>query len=592
MDNNKLGLKIVRINQGYTDLLEINGDQTWTKNVWDIRKDLENIYNLDGSSAVLMLTSVDTGHILTVASFIEGRITDCISAWVYVPASINITGKELVEILDVVKKEILANERNDDRLAQLFYKSYEAAPATRTIKGYGDKCAFRYYGQGAKYTLSELLKDMCQTYYKNYKSIFLLDNSSNLKCTQGDNLSDQKVYSMVVVKSPGKVDEFVPYIGEQPFEGPMYAAEGDVIKIEWRRNGYQPILTEETVRQDMSFSVPMPNQYIRVIPFENIKVVDERGQSIPKYELSVANKSIENGRPIAICESTINNVQIKIYAEGFKPIIRNENLIQPVTIELAEETYENEFLLPRKNEESYCSIKISGNRKLKDSPIEGYVPEGGVTRNQKNYLRFKPFSRKYWITCLICSIVVLVLGFCGGYALSDFSDREEISKLKEENSELNKRLVILKNLIPKGTTNNSGENSTDMAIAYLERNNVWNRTDMEKYDVLEGLWDALNERRFDDILKYEDNLTSSSVFKNVIVAIKANRNKKFEGNFNRNANDFDITINPDGAKKGYIKALNDAGRTEKSKKSSATGATKKSQPKEQQKSKTKQGDML
>ena len=116
MDNNKLGLKIVRINQGYTDLFEINGDQVWTKNVWDIRKDLENIDNLDGSSAVLMLTSVDTGHILTVASLIEGRITDCISAWIYVPASINIAGKELVEIVDAVKKEILANERNDERL--------------------------------------------------------------------------------------------------------------------------------------------------------------------------------------------------------------------------------------------------------------------------------------------------------------------------------------------------------------------------------------------------------------------------------------------------------------------------------------------
>ena len=115
---------------------------------------------------------------------------------------------------------------------------------------------------------------------------------------------------------------------------------------------------------------------------------------------------------------------------------------------------------------------------------------------------------------------------------------------------------------------------------------------MEKYDVLKGLWDALNERRFDDILKYEDNITSSSVFKEVIVAIKANRNKKFEGNFNRNANDFDITIKPDGDKKGYIKALEDAVTTEKSKKSSTTGATKKSQPKEPQKSKTKQGDML
>lgn len=135
MDNNKLGLKIVRINQGYTELLEINGDRAWTKNVWDIRKDLENIDNLDGSSAVLMLTSIDTGHMLTVASLIEGRITDCISAWIHIPATISVSGKELVELVESAKKEILANERNDEKLRQLFSKEYELAPATKMAGG-------------------------------------------------------------------------------------------------------------------------------------------------------------------------------------------------------------------------------------------------------------------------------------------------------------------------------------------------------------------------------------------------------------------------------------------------------------------------
>ena len=331
MDNNKLGLKIVRINQGYTDLLEINGDQKWTKNVWDIRKDLENIDNLDGSSAVLMLTSIDTGHMLTVASLIEGRITDCISAWIHIPATISISGKELVELVESAKKEILANERNDEKLRQLFSKEYELAPASKIVGGsIGEKCAYRYYGQKAKYTLAELLKDMCQSYYKNYKSIFLLDNSSNLRCLSGDNLSEQKVYSMIIVKSPGVVESFVPHIGGQPFEGQMYVVEGEIIKIEWRRNGYLPIQTETTVRQDMRYSVPTPNQYIRVIPFDTIKVVDEWGQSIREYEVYVEKKLIEHGRPIAISESKINNVWIEVYAEGFEPISGNVNFTKPV----------------------------------------------------------------------------------------------------------------------------------------------------------------------------------------------------------------------------------------------------------------------
>lgn len=599
MDNNKLGLKIVRINQGYTDLFEINGDQVWTKNVWDIRKDLENIDNLDGSSAVLMLTSVDTGHILTVASLIEGRITDCISAWIYVPASINIAGKELVEIVDAVKKEILANERNDERLTQLLSKTYESAPASRiTTKSNGEKCAFRYYGQGAKYTLSELLKDMCQSYYKSYKSVFLLDNSSKLKCLQGDNLSDQKVYSMVVVKSPGNIDSFVPYIGERPFVGQIYAIEGGTIDIEWRRDGYMPIHTKSTIAPGAKYSVPTPNQYVRVLNYNYIKVVDEWSQRVTDYDLYVAKQRISKNEDIRISEATLNNVWVEIHAEGFEPISGHLNLTQPVQLKLVKETYAYEFLLPLKNEEGYYPIKISGNRKMKNSPVKGYVTENGyVTRNDKNYLRFKPFTRKFWITCLICSIIVLLLGICGGYALNDFiggkADNQEVGKLTKENDDLKSRIKELEkrnyNYAPKGSESNSDEKLVDAAISYIDHNNVWNRTEMEKHEPLKGLWDAMNERRFDDILAYDNILGKSAIFKELVAAITKNRHKPFSGNFNTNPNDFDITIKPDGDKKGYIKALEDAGTTPKPKKPSTT---KKSQPKDQQKSKTKQGDML
>lgn len=564
MDNNKLGLKIVRTNQGYTEPLEINGDSAWTKNVRDIRKDLENIDNLDGSSAVLMLTSIHTGHMLTVASLIEGRITDYISAWIHIPATIRVSGKELVELVESAKKEILANERNDEKLKQLFSKEYELAPATKMEgESVGEKCAYRYYGQKAKYTLAELLNDMYQSYYKKYKRIFLLDNSTNLRCLSGDNLTDHKVYSMVVVKSPGKVDSFEPFIGEQRFEGQMYGVEGEIIKIEWRRNGYLPIQTETTVRQDMRYSVPTPNQYIRVIPFDTIKVVDEWGQSIREYEVNVEKKLIEHGRPIAISESKINNVWIEVYAEGFEPISGNVNFTKPVVkIQLQKETYAYEFMLPLKNDEDYYPIKISGNRKLKNSPVKGYVTEGGyVTRNDKNYLRFKPLSRKFWITCLICSIIVLLLGVCGGYALNDFiggKADQEVSKLTKENADLKSRIKELEKrnytYTPKGATDNNETYSIEAAISYLDSNNKWNRTEMEKFDDLKGLWDALNERLFDDIIKYETKLSKSTTFTEVVQAVKANKHKKFAQPYTK---DNDIRIHPEqGVSNGYINALN------------------------------------
>lgn len=595
MDNNKLGLKIVRINQGYTELLEINGDRAWTKNVWDIRKDLENIDNLDGSSAVLMLTSIDTGHMLTVASLIEGRITDCISAWIHIPATICVSGKELVELVESAKKEILANERNDEKLRQLFSKEYELAPATKMAGGsVGEKCAYRYYGQKAKYTLAELLKDMCQSYYKNYKSIFLLDNSTSLRCLSGDNLSDHKVYSMVVIKSPGQVDSFVPYIGEKPFVGQMYAIEGDVINIEWRRDGYMPIHTSSTITPGAKYSLPTPNQYVRLLPYNYIKITDEWNQRVEDYELYVAKKLVNKGADIPISESMLNNVWVEIYAEGYEPRTGHVNLMQPVHIKMTKEMYSYEFLLPLKNDEGYYPIKISGNRKVKSSPVKGYVTEDGyVTRNDKNYLRFKPFTRKFWITCLICSIIVLLLGVCGGYALNDFiggkADNQEISKLTKENADLKSRIKELEkrnyNYAPKGSESNSDEKSVDAAISYIDHNNVWNRTEMEKHEPLKGLWDAMNERRFDDILAYENVLGKSAIFQELVASIKANRHKTFSGNFNTKANDYDITIKPEGNKKGYIKALEDAGTTPTSHQQNSRSST----PKQEKSTEKKDG---
>lgn len=566
MDNNKLGLKIVRINQGYTELLEINGDRAWTKNVWDIRKDLENIDNLDGSSAVLMLTSIDTGHMLTVASLIEGRITDCISAWIHIPATISVSGKELVELVESAKKEILANERNDEKLRQLFSKEYELAPATKMVGGsVGEKCAYRYYGLKAKYTLAELLKDMCQSYYKNYKSIFLLDNSTSLRCLSGDNLSDQKVYSMVVIKSPGKVDSFVPYIGGQPFNGQMYAVEGEVIKIEWKRNGYLPIQTETTVCPDIKYSLPTPNHYIRVIPFDTIRVVDEWGQNIREYDLCIEKKQMPHGKQIAISESAINNIWVEIYAEGYEPVSAHLNLTQPVKVKMVKETYSYEFMLPLKNEEGYYPIKISGTRKLKNSPVQGYVlEEGHSKRNEKNYLKFKPLGRKFWIRCLVGAIIILILGLCGGYALSDYIgskiEDKEIVKLQQENNQLKEQIKAQEkrqyNYTPK--QNEGNYSSLEAAILHLDSNNVWNRTELEKYEDLKGLWDAMNERRFSDVLKYEKKLEMSIRFAKVIEAVKRNKHKVFNTPNNTAPNDLDIAIEKEGDNKGYIKRLDDA----------------------------------
>lgn len=555
MDNNKLGLKIVRINQGYTDLFEINGDQKWTKNVWDIRKDLENIDNLDGSSAVLMLTSIDTGHILTVASLIEGRITDCISAWVYVPASINISGKELVEIVDAVKKEVLANERNDEKLSQLFSKIYESAPAAKiTPKSAGEKCAFRYYGQGAKYTLSELLKDMCQSYYKNYKSVFLLDNCTKLRCLFGDNLSDHKVYSMIVVKSPGKIDSFVPYIGKQIFSTDVYAIEGDVINVEWKQNGFKTITKSFSVAKGVECPIPTRNEYMMVIDYNVIQVLDEKsGKEINNYNLRINGCDIPCGQRVAISIDAIAQSRVEIYSEGYEEWVKTYDLRRQHVVYMKKKSFAYSFVLLSKNHKE-IHIEYPTKGFLEECPIEGYRPyRGKLDPYRDNWLEYKPFTKSVKIILSIIFAVILIIGVGAGWFLADYLNEKEISNYKKQISTLTYDLNNSKkstHVEQRQEPQQPEAPNWEQVIEYLDKNAKWERSAMEKFAAIQGLWDALNYREFENILQYEEDLKASKTFSKLVKAIKTNE-KSFSGPY-CDDDDTEITISTYISKLGRV----------------------------------------
>lgn len=560
MDSNKLGLKIVRISQGYTDLLEINGEHSWTKTVWDVRNALANIENLDSSSSVLMLAGVENGHVLTVASYIPGRTSDCITAWIYVPATISISGKELVEIAESTKKEILASGVNgvfnDEKLYQLFSKSYESAPAAKmTVKSTGDKFACRYYGQGAKYTLSELLKDMSQSYYMDYKCLFLLDNAANIKFKSGDDLTAQKVYSTILLKAPDAIDGFVPYVNEQPFKGQVYAVEGDLIKIDWRKDGYETIKTETVVRPAFRYTLPSPEQYVRIIPYNMIQVVNERNEPLAEFELYVENKMIRKGEAIHLNEAVVGNAWIKVFAGGYNAYSKNVNLNTNQRIALVKVTYSYEFMLPLKNNAGDYSIVIESKKKMEDSPVEGYVLENDEVTTGKNYLKFKPYGAAFWRNSIIAAVFVLLLGCGAGYFLSGFIGEEPVStvenrKLKKENKELNKDNNELKNKIK--------DLESKEAIRYLDNRNEWSREEMEELEMLKGLFDALNNYDFDEILRIANEFPTSSIMKEILEKITGVKDMDFDKPYTKE-NKIKIKAKDKNANT-YLKVLTTSGK--------------------------------
>lgn len=524
--NNQLGLKIVRISEGYTDLIEINGESDWTKRVWDIRKELETIDNLDGSSFVLMLSAGKTGNIVTLASWIGGRGNDCISAWIYIPANINIKGKELTAIIESVKNAIKKNTGDYDDLKQLFSTNYELTPSiNKLLQCDLDKYAYRYYGIGTKYNLTELLDERIQPYYGDYKAVFLLDKTKNQTRSVGDNLSDKKLHKTIILNPPANVDGFAPFINDNSFKEAICAFESDSIEVKWRKNGYQTIITNTFVGRDSSIIKPTPNQYKRLIPYSQIKVVDQWNTPIIDYTLRIGNKEVTSDRSVSIPEATINQVKIDVIAEGYEPYSKCLDLREDKTIKLTKKIYEYQFSIPLYRSRTSHTFKLKSPEKISVSPIEGYVVSGkDLYIDRTNYLIFQPIKLFNWLT-IVLIVIALSVGVCGGYFGCYY--KNDVRRLKND-VEFYKKQKITQD---KGTNTNTStsqaqantfnvNNDLDDAIKYLDKNTIWKLSEMEMYDDLKGLWRALNCLEAENILQYESKLRKSDCFKMLIKEVR------------------------------------------------------------------------
>lgn len=506
-----LGLKVVRVYNGYTDLLEINGNKSWISNVRDIRTELENVTNLDGISTALMLTSLETGHLITVASWIDGRIGDCISAWIYVPATINVSGKELVDIVDAVKSGILADRLNDEQLREIFAKSYPMAQAKKiTVQSSGDKCAFRYYGQRTKYTLAELLAEMCQREYKEYKNVFLLDNASNLKCRVGDNLTDQNVRPMIVIPAPGVVDNFVPHINSEIFDKAICAIEGDELLVEWKRPGYSTIKKQIKAAKDVKCPVPTRNEHAMIIKYDLIQVFDDTtGKRLENYTLSINNQVIPEGKKVSISADIISKSKVEIKADGFDTYKKELDLRREQSVYLRKKRHAYKFVVVSKSGEKIClEYQIKGE--LETCPIQGYVPIGKeLNPNIENGLKYRPYSTTFKSVLAIAMVIMLGLGFAGGWFLNSYLNadvKKETVKPKEEDQKV-------PDIAPE---------VWEELIQYLDEKNEWIRTDMEEIGAV-ALWDYLDKYKFDEILKYKEELNKSENFAKIIIELEKSK---------------------------------------------------------------------
>ena len=90
----------------------------------------------------------------------------------------------------------------------------------------------------------------------------------------------------------------------------------------------------------------------------------------------------------------------------------------------------------------------------------------------------------------------------------------------------------------------------EQVVEYLDKNTKWERSAMEQFVAIQGLWDALNYREFENILQYEKDLEKSKNFAKLVKAIKNNK-KTFSGAY-CDEGDTEITISTYISKLGPV----------------------------------------
>lgn len=171
---NKLGFVIRLASQGAGNAIECNKGQ-WTNKVVDICEYLKLFNGLQGTDNIVTFMSFDEGGcFLTQFRAISGRLGDFLSGWIYIPNTIDISGSDVLDAYNFVRRILRESNLNDlkESINDFFSKEYPLNNySTQYAPSNGEKFGVRFIGY---YTMKEILDDRYQSYYCDCKAISLV----------------------------------------------------------------------------------------------------------------------------------------------------------------------------------------------------------------------------------------------------------------------------------------------------------------------------------------------------------------------------------------------------------------------------------
>lgn len=516
----KLGLKIEITSEGAgnaaktynsTPALEkyASASRSFIKDVFPVREDLklkgiDPLTSLDESarSVVFLRFFGPAGYLICVFQARpenSGRPYDGAAAWIHVPSSVMLSGVQAEKLIDEVDAA-MSEERgiNYQKLDILFAEEYEEKKilsALSRIVSNGPTAGIRYYGVGTDFQLSELLgNNIAQQVYSYYKAVFFLRKNDGIAVCAPE--ISAPLSQICIVSAPSPVRGYNAFLEDgKRFNVDLEYPLNAPLTIVWKKDGYQDIVRKANVKPGSSNDIAQlfinSNAEVKVAIKRQIFNVTGGGRMLTNYNISIDGNALDNVLYIQE-EKLAEGVSVKICAEGFQSYCKK--------MELAANTQHLEIQLHR---ESF-QIKRSGMKEAIKHYAYGFLICVGIILAVLLYL--------YNVIEGIDDVK-----FKFGWPPIEFVMHSSGGSTTGTGGTTDNGVTTDNDVVTE--TETIDNYSPERAIAYLNSNNVWCSDSIAKYPSLKGLFEALNEYKFDEIVdKWATNLQDVPTFNNVVQA--------------------------------------------------------------------------
>lgn len=565
----KLQLYITRSMGTYNSQLNLNPNEDVRAYIKDIRQVLSIVnYDADEKNIFYLLTSRPSGIFVTILRTIPHNPGDHLAAWIFIPYNIEYEQSDLVSVVKQTTRIISAVKVTDNDISVLrtiFSRDYAIrhdAPRNVAMNASGE-WAWRLYGGDNAPAFETFFGDgLWQQCYLPYRGILLVDADLGLTPEAAD-LTDCPIGAPATILPPEKSDDgFEPYVYGMKLDTPIRATVGDRATIIWRRQGFDNVTeTFEINAAEITPKQISTDDSRKIISTASFRITSQTTH-VPVNNCTIRVNSREiTAEGIAFTRNELTQASIEISAEGFAPYRGRLDLatLTQALIQLQERRKVYRFEVPVKSSDLGAPVKfqILSQKPLTDSPLEGYeltaeAQEGTGHINRLRYTKAGVWQYRHAISAgagfVLGIILMLLMGTCsehkeGKINLAPAANPDSIVETQVETPKTEPPTVITEEKKDEPTTvaapvkeeaaqaapqeKQSSKQQIEAAVKYLDNSKIWTRSEMEKLPALRGLYDDMNNLRYERIIEvWGPKLSGSKLFADVYNHAKLGKSKK------------------------------------------------------------------